>query len=297
MGFFVLLIAFFIIKALFFSGGSSSSGSGSLESQLNATQYDCLGHFTNGFFIEDKDVLVEAPVYSYDNPKINVPYFYTYEEGPMILRNSSGNIRIELRKLTDFRIVPVAICINDEWYKVVDRNGKFKEITPDSISHDVLENISVGRTTSLITDLLEELGANENLILETLVFMRDLLVFNILINRKIIVATGHGVVYISNHYLARFAQLYDEVFQSAIKTMNNYNPPYEGANTSNTDNHIEQLLTILELPVHTRDLNIIKHQYKQLARKYHPDLNTGTEEVMKKINVAYEELCELLKAS
>lgn len=295
MGFFLLLIAFFIIKAIFFPSNNSSSGTGSTESQLNATHYDCKGHFSDGFFIEERDVFIEAPVYSYDSPKINVPFFYSYKEGEMSLRNSSGNIKIELWQLNDCRVVPIGVCINGEWFKIVDKNGKLKE-QADFTSINQYKDISVGRTACLIMDILEEAGANENLVLETFIFMRDLLVFNILINRKIIVAAGHGYVYISNNHLTRFAQLYDEVFQTALNTMQNYHVPYEEAN-NNVDDYVADLLAILELPAHTRDLNIIKHQYKQLAKKYHPDRNKGTEELMKKINVAYEELCEYLKVS
>ncbi|MFF2875491.1 DnaJ domain-containing protein [Gottfriedia sp. NPDC057991] len=44
-------------------------------------------------------------------------------------------------------------------------------------------------------------------------------------------------------------------------------------------------------------MNAIKNQYKKLAKKYHPDLNKGTEELMTNINVAYEELCDLMKVA
>ncbi|PQZ55583.1 MULTISPECIES: J domain-containing protein [Bacillus] len=67
--------------------------------------------------------------------------------------------------------------------------------------------------------------------------------------------------------------------------------------SGNNNSRISTLLETLELPVDTRDMNVIKKQYRSLAKKYHPDTGNGSEEKMKKINVAYEELCQQLAAS
>lgn len=278
---------------------SSSSNRDRLEEELNATYFEHSGHFNKGYYIredgEEEGVYVNAPVFSYDNPPTNSSVFYSYTSGTMHLRNSSEQVSIELEQLDDYRIVPIAFCIGEQWFKVVNRNGKFKDENDTNF-----ENISVGRTSCLILDILEEEGANENLKLEILIFMRELLIYNILVNKKVIVKSGKGYVYISNNHLHNFAQIYNEVFHSALKTMQNYDEPYEGANSYNindSDDNMIELLSILELPSHITDLNIVKQQYRKLTKMYHPDLNKDTEDRMKEINVAYEEVCQYLKVS
>lgn len=59
-----------------------------------------------------------------------------------------------------------------------------------------------------------------------------------------------------------------------------------------------QSAAVLDVSLENLDEQILKKQYKKLARKYHPDMNAGDktcEEKFKKITIAYNELIRKIK--
>ena len=285
MGFFLLIIAFFVIKAIFFS--SSDSRPSSYET-ANGSTFNNWGHFTEGFYIEEDDVFVKGPVYSYTSPKVSMPNFLAFGEDNLQFKNSTGYISMYLKKVSDGRIVPIHFFVNSNSFSVIDKHG-------NPHTGNDYTSVSVARSLSLMLHTLELQGANENLIKTTYLFVKELLVFNMMVKRKIITSYGDSYIVISNNHISSFYQTHTNLYDSAGDTISSYaDSPYSG---QPKDDHISKLLKTLELPTDTSDFNVIKNQYKQLAKKYHPDRNKGTEEKMKKINVAYEELCEYFKAS
>ena len=60
-----------------------------------------------------------------------------------------------------------------------------------------------------------------------------------------------------------------------------------------------RLLTLLNLPLDTDDIEIVRKKYKKLIKLYHPDLNKEKEAISKAIelNMAYTELKKIFKES
>ncbi|PLS19412.1 hypothetical protein CVD28_03075 [Bacillus sp. M6-12] len=69
--------------------------------------------------------------------------------------------------------------------------------------------------------------------------------------------------------------------------------------SASTSSALSQALYILGLPEGTRDMSVVKHAYKALVKKYHPDLNPSPEAGQKtvQLNLAYEQIQKFLKAS
>ncbi|WP_217993940.1 J domain-containing protein [Bacillus sp. AFS001701] len=288
MGFFIfLIIAFFIIKSIFFSGGSGSSEGHSHQGTSNGSTYYPAGQFETGFYIEQIHVYAKGPVFTYDTPTIKDECFYVFGEGELQISNSTGELKIALKKISDNRIVPMHFYINGSYYPVIDRYGN----TYAGIDYTT---VSVGRTAAALLNELEASLVDQHLYNRTCLFLKELLVFNMLVKRKIITSYSNHYITVSNADISTFYQTFDKLSEQAFNLMDKYIT--EGTGEMRED-YISELLKILELPTDTRDLNVIRNQYKQLAKKYHPDRNKGTEETMKKINVAYEEICEYLKAS
>ena len=63
----------------------------------------------------------------------------------------------------------------------------------------------------------------------------------------------------------------------------------------NTNDNLNALLTILELPLETRDFNVINKQHRKLAKLYHPDIYKDNGIKLKEINVAFDRLKKILK--
>lgn len=60
-----------------------------------------------------------------------------------------------------------------------------------------------------------------------------------------------------------------------------------------------RLLTLLNLPVDTDDIEVVRKKYKKLIKLYHPDLNKEKDAISKAIelNMAYTELKKIFKES
>ncbi|MBT2717535.1 J domain-containing protein [Bacillus sp. ISL-57] len=66
------------------------------------------------------------------------------------------------------------------------------------------------------------------------------------------------------------------------------NREYEKQQNNQGKNEIETILAKFDLPPDTTDYTIIKRQFKKLAKKYHPDMPNGNEQVFKKLIVDFE---------
>jgi len=286
LGFILFLIVIYIAYKCF----SSDSG-GSTQVNRNDSSgswYHPDGQFIEGFYIEDRDVYAKGPVFSFNFGEQGL--LYGYEEGILQLRNSTGNIEIQLKQVNDRRIVPIFFHINGKPFSVVDKNGNF--LNQNNSNFNI---ISVVHTFSHMYAEISDANFNEQLKIEVYIFMRDLLIFNMMIKRGIIAKFENQNIFVSNKYDGPlFVDKFREIFVIAEETIETH---MDWITSENNDSRVSILLEILELPTDTRDMNIIKKQYRTLAKKYHPDTGNGSEEKMKKINVAYEELCQHLAAS
>ena len=64
-----------------------------------------------------------------------------------------------------------------------------------------------------------------------------------------------------------------------------------------TSKKVENLLCILELPLSTRDIEVIKKQYKKLVKKYYQDVYKQSDKKFGEVSDAYNELFMLLGAA
>lgn len=286
LGFILFLIAIYIAYKFF---SSDSGGSNQVNhNNSSGSWYHPDGEFIEGFYIEDRDVYAKGPVYTFNFGEHGI--LYGYEEGILQLRNSTGNIEIQLKQVNDRRIVPIFFHINGKSFSVVDRNGHFLDHTNSNFNI-----ISVVHTFSHMYTEISDANFNEQLKTDVYIFMRDLLIFNMLIKRGIISKFENQNIFVSNKYDGPiFVDKFKEIFAIAEETIDTH---MGWIASGNNDSRISTLLEILELPIDTRDMNVIKKKYRSLAKKYHPDTGNGSEEKMKKINVAYEELCQHLAAS
>lgn len=56
----------------------------------------------------------------------------------------------------------------------------------------------------------------------------------------------------------------------------------------------EKWLYLLHLPANTDDFSVVKEQYRQLMKQYHPDINPSNNQKAQEINKAYDELKKMM---
>jgi hypothetical protein len=285
-----MFIFILIIIGLWLIFSSSSGSSSTSRNQNNYVQttssntnfINIYGEFETGSYLEDVNVYVKGPVYSYP---LSQGFFWGYGAGTLSIQNSSGQLSINLVKSTDNRMVPTSFTINNEKFSVIEKNGQF-------FSHKSYRDISLARTINYILDEQARLNMDEKSQKTTFEFLIGLLVFNMMLKRKIIFRHGKEAIEVGE--TTNLEVEYEKIWSIAVDLVNKYSHDYL---LERTNNNIEQLLTILELPSNERDLNVIKKQYKVLAKKYHPDVYLKSDQKFKEINSAYEELCTYLNAS
>ncbi|SFB19954.1 MULTISPECIES: J domain-containing protein [unclassified Bacillus (in: firmicutes)] len=288
MSFIVICIVIYVLIKIFGSDSSSSS-SENYHSNYSASPNHIYryGEFESGFYMEEINVFAKGPVYSFELD--NGQFFWGYVEGNLTLKNSSGNIEFQLKKLTDNRIIPVHFSLNNKRFSVVDKHGNYFNLSLQNYT-----DISLARTMNLVLDEQSNANMDQNLLDATYEFLISLLTFNIMSKRKIILSSNPESIHVNPKYFHRFREEVESIRGIATSLFNKY---FDNYLIANTDKKIESLLSILELPSNTRDLNSIKKQYKLLAKKYHPDVYLKSDTKFKEINQAYEDLCSYLKAS
>ena len=82
-------------------------------------------------------------------------------------------------------------------------------------------------------------------------------------------------------------------YKRFIKSLNIHRKTISSFKDVKENNDYQECLRILELPIETYDIKIIKSQYKNLCVKYHPDTNQTnnfSENKIKEITNAYEQI-------
>lgn len=97
-----------------------------------------------------------------------------------------------------------------------------------------------------------------------------------------------------NEHLTLVNKIYQEFIQKLETDFNTFFDSQTWENfeqSSATASELEELYQLFGLSS-SASINDIKRAYRQLAKKYHPDLNKSfdSEEVMRKINDGYEKL-------
>ncbi|MGE7716941.1 J domain-containing protein [Priestia megaterium] len=282
---FLLIVAIFILYFIFSNSGDSSSNS---QRPVNSNSHliDIHGSFHDGFYIEDIKVYVKGPISTYE--MTSDYYLFAFGPGELKVNNSNAEVVINLEKTRSQRIVPANFFINKEKFPVINKQGR-----PDFSVID-LTNVDVTKTLCYMLDELNARDIDAIVIDVIFDYMTKIILYNMLINNSVI--TDYSIYSIEihkNHYFNLLSTI--EKYCNIIdKKLESYMGNYSEASKSQ---RIKQLLAILELPSDIDDIVTIKRQYKLLAKKYHPDLNHHSEQKMKEINLAYEELSELLQAS
>ncbi len=282
MGFIIICIIIYVLYKFFTSGSTNSAPATSSDSKIIYAD----GQFEDGNYIEELNVFLKGPVYTYDLGSSRI--FFGFNEGQLKIKNSSGELLIDLMKSRDGRMLPVTFFINNKVYKVIDKHGNLI----DGVVN--LSNVSLARTTNYILNEQEDSNMDFNSQKATYEVLLGLLTFNLLTKRRIILTYAREYIEIANNYTYNLLQEISNYENIATDTINKYEQNYL---KDQMNNIINDLLTILNLPLETRDLEKIKKQYKLLAKKHHPDMHGGSDEKFKEINHAYEQLCNYLKAS
>lgn len=287
-----MFIIILVIIGLWLIGSASSGSSSSRSNQSsynhttssnsNSNFIPIYGEFESGSYLEKVNVYVKGPVYSYP---LGEGFFWGYGGGRLLIQNSSGQLSINLVKSPDNRIVPSSFTINNEKFSVIEKNGQF-------YSQQSYRDISLARTINYILDEQARLNMDQKSQETTFEFLIGLLVFNMLLKRKVIFRHGKEAIEVAAGTNLQAES--DKLWSVAVDLVNKYENDYLAERTTNK---IQELLSILELPSTERDLNVIKKQYKVLAKKYHPDVYLKSDQKFKQINSAYEELCTYLQAS
>lgn len=76
------------------------------------------------------------------------------------------------------------------------------------------------------------------------------------------------------------------------KGKNRKNHSEERPNISAEKNEVEKILLRFDLPSDTRDFLIVKKRFKQLAKRYHPDMPNGNEAMFKTLMLDFDVLNE-----
>lgn len=265
------------------SGGSSSSTSYTTNPSASNNIIYSIGQFESGFYNEELNTYAKGPVFSYSLSEEN--YLYAYGVGQLSLKNSSGIIEIQLEKRQNRRIVPTCISINGDRLPVINQHGEFVYS---------VEKVSIARTLNYAIDELSNRNIDQNIQQSTYHFLFNLLVFNLLTQRRVILDYNNQMLHIDEKYIYRLEQEVEEIRKAADDTVNKYSVNYA---KDHTNKRVESLLSILELPINTKDIEVIKKQYRKLAKKYHPDVyGNHSDKKFKEVSDAFNELCELLKA-
>ncbi|WP_144647043.1 J domain-containing protein [Priestia megaterium] len=276
------------VFSFFASLGEDSTNQMNNEPPTHVTIHP-VANFMEGFYAEDCDVYIKGPVFLYSGEEEGEEPFYAYGEGTLLFRNSTGNVHIQLKKLNDGRIVPVKFCINGTLFPVIDKNGVFLPLENGNYNF-----VSIARTFCFMLQEQSNKGVNHNLQQENYLFLRNLIVFNMLGKRSMITNYSNDHITIPYKDVEIFDQKCVEFTEMAHKTIWSYENSFS---KQHQNQKIAELLKILELPTDTKSLDVIKKQYRKLAQKYHPDKGYSSDEKIKQIIAAYEELCEQLKAS
>lgn len=288
------MISFFIICLIiyglysFFKDLISPSPADTSENSINKSNTEYIypvGEYESGFYMEEVNVFVKGPIYTYLLSKDN--YFFGYTGGKLSIKNSSGTLEIELRRIGDNRVVPTNIELNGERLLPINKYGEF--VSPSDETD--FKEISVARTTNHILDEQDIRNFDHSLQTETYYFLLSLLVFNMSVKRSIIFDYTRQYLHIENEYIYILAQELEKIRTKAESLIEKYSGCYiKGSSNSK----IEKFLSALELPTDIRDMNTIKKQYKLLAKKYHPDVNNQDDTKFKEITDAYNELFSIL---
>lgn len=248
----ICIMVYGIYKSLTPSNSNSNYNS---SYNNNAKNIYNEGEFASGFYMEEINVFVKGPVYSYG---IDTHLFYGYGEGELNIKNSTGDLKIILEQsISDNRILPTSFLINNKLFSVIDKTGNFINENVD------LADISVARTINYIINEQIRFNMDENTQLVTYQFLMRLLIFNLLIKRSIILNYTNRSIQIGNEYYHNRIQEFIKYEKIATDLIDKYQYDYL---KSNTINIIEKLLTILELPKETRDIDKVRKQYKLLAK-------------------------------
>ncbi|RDW21437.1 hypothetical protein CWR48_03280 [Oceanobacillus arenosus] len=301
MSFFIILLLVFIIVG-YISDNQSGQSQGSnnenersnrssnnnhsnddFQSYLDGIDYDCDGTFDRGFYNPETRLRIKGPMKSYDI--LTERYFYSFYDGTLEFKDENTKVSIRLVISKDKRIVPAIFHINGDLYKPVDYNGDFIE----SIQSISINDIHVSRTVCFIMVQLENYPIRQITYDTISGILIDVIAFNMLTRNKVIIEFEEDYITVAKDYKYNFEDTYKRFRDIVINKISNYllNNNYLAKSHIY---EVEEWLSILELPNDTTDIAIIRKQYRTLARKYHPDLHHNTEDQMKKINMAYDNL-------